>query len=266
MKCICNFFLILALICASLGYSDDIFLPNNPIHITSPIVITNSNTTLRGGNDTVLFLKNLSDCPVLIIGNPSGSPVTNVEVSNLSIDGNRIGQTKELWKSLTNGIINNNGIIVQNAKNIRIHDVSIRNCRSGGLITTFKVQRLDVRNVSSFNNEFDGIACYETIDSTFSNLILYDNRAAGISLDDYFDFNQFNNISISNNSVGIFMRNSRGNKFTDISIKKCDLNIFISHVNDNFSSGCVDNIFDRISANGRFIINTQTCTNNVFKF
>ena len=264
MKRIRNLLLTLALVCASLGYADTISFPHK-VQISSPIIITNSNTTLHG-DDTVIFLETNSNCPVILIGNASGEPITNIEVYGISIDGNRDGQTKERWKSLTNGVINNNGIIVQNAHDVRIHDVSINNCRSGGLVTTFHVDNLSVSNLSAGNNEFDGVACYETTNSTFSHLVLHDNQAAGISLDNHFNNNVFSNVTISNNMVGIFMRNSNGNRFTDVTVQHCPIKLFMSHVNTNLSSGCSDNVFERITGIGGVSVNSQTCTNNVFRF
>ena len=265
MRCICNILILFVLIYSSTISSETISFDGGSLQITSPILITNSNTTIRG-NNTSLLLKSNSNCPIIIIGNPYGRPLTNIEVCNLTLHGNRREQSTELWKILPCGIINNNGIIVQNARDIFVHDINIEGCRSGGLITTFHVSHLIVSNMSSFNNEFDGIACYETKDSIFVNLILYDNRAAGISLDDHFNSNRFRDIYIKNNEVGIFMRNSCSNMFSNINIENCHLKMFISHVDKDMKTGCTDNIFEKVVGNGKFIINEETCNNNVFKF
>jgi parallel beta-helix repeat protein len=228
-------------------------------------MITNSNTRLDGENIT-LFLKDIANCPVIIIGNSEGEPVTNIDISRFVIDGNKDKQTKEHWKYLPNGVVNNNGIIVQNASGVRIHDINMRNCKSGGLVTTLNVNYLSVSNVTSENNAFDGIACYETRNSTFDHLQLINNNAAGISLDNNFNSNTFSDVIISNNNVGIFMRNSHNNTFTNITIRDCKLDLFMSQVNRNMASGCTGNIFEEFISNRNFMINYQTCTNNVFQF
>jgi hypothetical protein len=38
-------------------------------------------------------------------------------------------------------------------------------------------RRLTVRNYTAFDNQFDGLACYQTEDSHFSHLNLHDNTA-----------------------------------------------------------------------------------------
>ena len=40
-----------------------------------------------------------------------------------------------------------------------------------------------MRNLTAFDNEFDGLACYQTRDCLFTGLYLHDNPGAGISLD-----------------------------------------------------------------------------------
>ncbi len=265
MQHIFRHLLIFALLCASVCNANDIFLSQGIHKINIPIIITNSNTRIFGNKSTI-FLESKSDCPVIIIGNPTGEPVTNIEVFNLSIDGNRVGQTREAWKRLNGDVINNNGILLQNAMNVKIHDVIIRNCRSGGLVTTHHVSGLQAFRLELFNNEFDGLACYETTNSIFSDLNIHNNLYAGISLDNDFDYNTFSNIIISSNNVGIFMRNSCNNKFNNIKVKNCNLIVFMSQVDSDYTSGCSSNMFDGLMSNGKVIINSETCTNNIFKF
>ena len=80
------------------------------------------------------------------------------------------------------------------------------------------VRRLTVRDLTAFDNEFDGLACYQTTDCLFTELYLHDNPGAGISLDLAFNHNVISNAVLSANDLGIFMRESRENQFHNISI------------------------------------------------
>jgi len=244
-----------------------IVLPDKLIEVAYPIIITNSNTKIIGGNHTILRLKNNANCPVIIIGGLRGNQITNVIISNITIDGNRTNQSTEYWIYTIRGVINNNGILVQNAKNVNISNIIIKSCKSGGLVTTLGVNGIIVDNIVSYDNEYDGIACYETSNGIFSNLKLYNNKAAGISLDNNFNSNTFNNCFISNNVTGIFMRTSSYNQFNNIVITNGKYGVFIAQVDKNTNTACINNIFDTISIKTAhdFIINDVSCTNNTVK-
>ena len=53
----------------------------------------------------------------------------------------------------------------------------------------FKTRRLTVCDLNSYDNQFDGLACFLTVDCLFTNLYLHDNPGAGISLDGNFNHN-----------------------------------------------------------------------------
>ena len=145
----------------------EVVLPPGVFKVNQPIVLRRNHQELRGaGVTTVLYLADNANCPVVILGEPANNPkhaVGNLRVSNLFVDGNRQHQQRELWRTQGEGSeIRNNGIILQNVRDSTVERVTCARCRSGGLVTTRGVRRLTVRDLTAFDNEFDGLACYQT--------------------------------------------------------------------------------------------------------
>lgn len=249
-----------------------VVLPQGTITVTRPIALKRSHQTLRGaGTATVLRLADGANCPVLIMGEPVNRPghtVSDVHVDSLFIDGNRYGQQRELWQEHGEGSeIHNNGITVQRVSDSTVENVVAARCRSGGLVTTLGVQRLVVRGLEAFDNEFDGLACYATTQSQFINLNLHDNPGAGISLDLDFNGNVVSNAVLTANDLGIFMRNSRGNQFLNVSINKSrNHGVFMAQKEAVQFTACINNSFTNIQATNcggaAFRVNDATCTDN----
>lgn len=259
-----------------------VVLPSGKIKIGQPLVLRYNDQTLRGATNqgTILYLVNDANCPVIIMGQPVNRPMQTVRhlcVRNVFIDGNRSHQQRELWREQGEGSeIRNNGITVQNISDSVIDNVTCARCRSGGLVTTLGVRRLTVENFASFDNEFDGLACYLTMDSVFTNLYLHDNPGAGISLDLSFDHNVIKKAVLASNDLGIFMRDSRKNQFEDLTIRNSrDFGVFMAQAFEQVSSGvqpqpkteCTDNSFinlvDVKFGRAAFRVNDVSCTNNV---
>ncbi|MGA9776641.1 MAG: NosD domain-containing protein [Verrucomicrobiia bacterium] len=259
----------------------EVVLPAGVFTIYQPIVLRRDHQTLRGaGKETILRLADGANCPVIIMGEPVNNPQHTIRylcVNNLFIDGNRSHQQRELWRLFGEGSqIRNNGITVQNVTDSVVEHVTCARCRSGGLVTTRGVRRLTVRDLTAFDNEFDGLACYHTEDSLFTELDLHDNPGAGISLDLAFNNNTISNALLVANDLGIFMRASRGNKFYNISIQDSrHYGVFMAHAERQTVRGwvpvprteCVHNAFTNLVASNcggaAFRVNDTTCTNNV---
>jgi polygalacturonase len=259
----------------------EVVLPPGTFEVGQPIVLRRDHQGLRGSGDTtVLRLADGANCPVIILGEPVNHPERTVEdlrISGLFIDGNRQRQQRELWRLQGEGSeIRNNGITVQNVSNSVVEHVTCARCRSGGLVTARDVRWLRVRDLTAFDNEFDGLACYHTTDSLFTKLHLHDNLGAGISLDLVFNHNVIRNAVLTANDLGIFMRASRANQFHDISIfNSHHYGVFMADVEKLTTrgrqsaprSGCVDNSFTNLVAvncgGAAFRVNDPTCTNNV---
>jgi len=259
----------------------EVVLPAGVFEVRQPIVLQRDHQTLRGsGEATVLRLADGANCPVIIMGEPVNNPqrsVRHLRLSDLFIDGNRYHQQRELWQLRgEDSIIHNNGITVQNVSDSVVEHVTCARCRSGGLITTLGVRRLTVQGLTAFDNEFDGLACYQTEDCLFTKLDLYNNLGAGISLDLAFNDNVVSNAVLTANDVGIFMRASSDNQFYDISISNSHhYGVFMAHTEALTLRGwrpvpgteCVRNAFTNLIAtdcgSAAFRVNDTTCTNNI---
>jgi hypothetical protein len=259
----------------------EVILPPGRFEIRHPIVLRRDHQTLRGsGPTTILALADGANCPVIILGEPIDHPhktVRFLRVSDLFIDGNRIHQQRELWHLSGEGSqIRNNGITVQGVSDSTIEHLTAARCRSGGLVTTLGVRRLTVRGLDAFDNQFDGLACYHTTDSLFTELFLHDNPGAGISLDLAFNHNVIRHAVLAANDLGIFMRSSRGNQFQDVSIfNSHHYGVFMAHVDQLTKQGlkaapqtaCVQNSFTNLVASNcgdaAFRVNNASCVDNV---
>lgn len=258
----------------------EVVLPPGTILVRQPIVLQRDRQTLRGGGaSTVLSLADGANCPVIIMGEPVNDPkhpVKNLCVRDLFIDGNRSHQQREIWKLEGEGSeIRNNGITVQGVTDSLVEQVTSARCRSGGLVTTRDVRRLTVRHLEAFDNEFDGLACYQTEDCLFTDLFLHNNPGAGISLDLAFNHNVISNAVLTANDLGVFMRSSYNNQFYDVTIHNSrDHGVFMAHAEMETPSGwaaapkteCKFNSFTNLIAidcgGAAFRINNDTCTNN----
>lgn len=259
----------------------EVVLPPEKISIRQPVVLRRDHQTLRGsGAATILRLADDANCPVLILGEPVNHPkntVKHLRVADLFIDGNRRNQHHELWQVRSDGSeIHNNGITVQGVSDSTVENVTCAACRSGGLVTTLGVKGLTVHGLTAFDNEFDGLACYHTTHSVFTDLYLHDNPGAGISLDLAFDHNVISNAVLNANDLGIFMRASRDNQFHNVTIHNSHhFGVFMAH-SEKFSAGavhpapeseCTQNAFTNLIAKNcggaAFRVNNSTCINNV---
>jgi parallel beta-helix repeat protein len=259
----------------------EVVLPPGNFEVCQPIVLWRDHQTLRGsGVETVLRLSDSANCPVIIMGEPVNHPkqtVKDLHVIDLFVDGNRFHQQRELWRLKGGGSqIRNNGIQVQGVSDSTVENVVCARCRSGGLVTTRGVRRLVVKNLKAFDNEFDGLACYQTEDSLFTELNLHNNPGAGISLDLAFNHNVISNAVLTGNDLGIFMRASHNNQFENISIRGSrHFGVFMAQADRQTEHGrqpapqteCTDNAFTNlitVRCGGQaFLVNNSTCTNNI---
>jgi len=258
----------------------EVLLGAGKYEISQPLMLRHDYETLRGsGSGTVLHLANGADCPVIILGPPMNElkrPAAHLRLADLFIDGNRKNQKVELWKSAGDGSeFNNNGVQIWNVTDATIDHVTCCRCRSGGLVTA-GVRRLQVNDFDSYDNQFDGLACYETEESHFDDLHLHDNLAAGISLDLAFNHNTISGAVLADNDLGVFMRSSSNNSFHGLTISKSRHHgVFMAQSAAPTAKGwrlcpgtqCIGNIFTKLLVNdcgGRgFQVNDASCINNV---
>jgi parallel beta-helix repeat protein len=257
----------------------EVHLVAGAYNIQKPIVLRRDNQSLSGiGSATILQLVDNADCPVVILGAPfiANRFPMHLRLASVFIDGNRHHQKFETWKRTSDGAyLNNNGIIAWGVKDAVIEDVTCCRCRSGGLVTAHGVRLLTVRNFSAFDNEYDGLACYQTEESLFTKLFLHDNLAAGISLDLDFNHNVLRDAQLSNNDLGIFMRDSHNNVFQALDIRHShNHGVFMAQSGDQTARGwqmlpgtqCTGNTFKGLvvsDCGGKAVlVNDGSCTNN----
>jgi hypothetical protein len=249
--------------------------------ISKPIILKRSLQTLSGsGASTLLQLADSANCPILILGEPVNCPtrtISHLRVANLAIDGNRKQQQFEIWQHSDHDVaIRNNGITVQGVTDSLIEHVVAGHCRSGGLVTAFYVRRLTVRDFTAFDSEFDGLACYRTEDSLFTDLFLHDNQAAGISLDLSVNYNIIRGAVLADNDLGIFMRDARYNLFREIQVRQSrKFGVFMAQADQETASGwqlaanteCTNNSFHELHVSqcgaAAFRVNDSSCVENL---
>lgn len=253
----------------------EVFIPAGTYICKSPIVMDKHNLVLRGeGSATVLRLDDGINAPVLVMGRTENVPqqaTKHIKVSNLMIDGNRENQTQECMGGECSDQfpLRNNGISIRRCVDCTVDSVVVHSAISGGLVTELGCRRLTIRDYTSYNNEFDGLAGYETEDSTFSGINLYGNKAAGISTDIKFNNNKFYDVTITDNkSVGIFMRDSLDNSFTNLHIRNNEQHgIFLAQVNSDPETAATGNTFTSVvianSGGAGIQANDKSCVNNM---
>lgn len=252
-----------------------ILVPAGYYECTTPVIIDRDNVQLRGdGAGTILRLADNINAPVLIIGQtitPSTTVHKNIHVSDIFIDGNRTNQAMECWGGTCDSggttVIRNNGITLRNVTDVVIENVIVARARSGGLVTEKNCRHVTVNNFTTFDNEFDGIAGYQTEDSIFSHLHIYNNAAAGISLDIEFNNNVISDAVLTGNRrLGIFMRNSKDNVLNGIQIRNSgEHGIFIAQ--DEQAKPAIGNTFTAMtvsnSVQAGLRVNDASCVNNL---
>ena len=195
----------------------EVVLSPGTYEISQPLMLRHDDETLRGsGPATILHLADEADCPVVILGPPMAKtrhPATHLHLADLLIDGNRKTRSRNCGESPATAPSS----ITMACKfgtwtGAAVEHVICCRCRSGGLVTAW-VRRLQVNDLDSYDNQFDGLACYRTEESRFDGLRLHDNLGAGLSLDLAFNSNCITNAVLVGNDLGIFMRDSRNNSF-----------------------------------------------------
>ncbi len=254
----------------------EVIIPAGKYVCATPIILDRDNVIVRGeGAATLLLVADKANIPVFVMGQTARTPTVTrryVQVKNLHIDGNRTNQTSECMGGPCSDQfpLRNNGITIRRCEDCVVDNVTVSSAISGGLVTELGCYRLMIRDYTSYDNEFDGFAGYETENSTFSGINLYNNKGAGISTDIHFDNNKFSDVTITNTrTVGIFMRDSSNNSFTNVHIRDTKQHgIFLAQVDDDVTKPAAGNTFNSIVISGSggygILISDASCVNNLF--
>lgn len=252
----------------------EIVIPEGTYICRRPIILNRNGASLVGQGRVILKLADHANCPLLILGNVETPPklIYDINVANLTFEGNRENQDMECWSGPcdSEGVANirNNGITIRGVHRAHIKNVNVFRMRSGGVVTEKGCTKLHIDGLVSKYNYFDGFAGYETEQSTFDNLDLSENLGAGISLDIKFNRNTFRQALLKNNKdVSIFMRDSNKNVFTSFEvIDSGSHGVFVSHVEHQDQTSPQDNIFEDFIISGTqkdgFHINGWNSTGN----
>lgn len=240
-----------------------------PVVLKKSIVVDRDNVTIEGEGVVEFQLADEANTPMLILGQKRADPAltrTNIHIRNLRFNGNRSQQTTELNAAIE--VLRNNGISLRRIADSSVENVVAFGCRSGGLVTELGCERLTVRNFEAYDNEFDGLACYHTTNSLFADLKLHRNQAAGISLDLSFAHNVISNaVLTSNQTVGVFIRDSRFNAFQDLRVEASKHHgIFLAQADVDPATAATDNQFIgcavKNSGGAGFRLNDTNCVRN----
>ena len=245
--------------------------------VSRAIVIDRDGVELLGlGRETILRLTDGANSSVIIIGSittPVARIVRNISVGHLSIDGNRGAQQFECCGGPcdTGGMtfIRNNGITVRGVEDVRLDNLETHNCRSGGIVLEKYCRRVTISDLESYNNEFDGLAAYETEDCVFTQLRLHTNRSAGLSVDWKFNRNLVSDSTFTRNgSQGVFMRDANENIFRNLYLRdNGEQGLFVAETREVPGSSCQRNRFERLTVTGNktqgIRVNDPSCIDNV---
>jgi len=247
--------------------------------LSRPILLNRDGVELRGrGPDTRLVLAAKADCPVVVIGRVGTPPdrlVRRVTLRRMFIDGNRAAQAFECWGGPCDGrsdaALRNNAITVRGAEDILIEDVVACRARSGGIVLEKHSRRIRLSRLEAFENEFDGVAAYETEESEFTGLRLHHNRSAGFSFDWRFDGNRIVDCEASDNgSQGIFMRDSSRNVFERVVLcNNGEQGVFMAETRTLPGTACRQNRFVEATITGNrtqgIRVNDASCKPNTLE-
>jgi hypothetical protein len=218
----------------------------------APIVIDRDGVELRGsGPATLLDLGDHVNRPVIVLGQTLEVPTVTrraIRVSDLSIDGNRAQQDHECSSgncTAPGDYLRNNGVSLRRVEDVTVERVSVTGARSGGLVVELGSRRVTVRDFTASDGAFDGIAGYETEESLFTGLHLHDNLGAGLSFDIEFNHNAITDSVIEGSGdVGVFMRDSSDNLFSDLLIRDSDNHgLFLAQVEADTTKPASGNTF-----------------------
>ncbi len=232
----------------SSSYAVEITVAEGDYEISESFRISRSRVTLLGEGAARIRLADGSNCPVIAIGTQKSyvepsDHIRDVVVRGLEIDGNRQKQSSEYddrypW-------IRNNGIDVRGVAGLVIDDVVSSNCRSGGLVISWGCSDGLVMRSRFENNEFDGLAYYDSARIFTLDCVSSRNVCAGISLDNRFVDSVFARCVLEENGdVGVFARNSDRVYFVECSVLDSgQWAFFLAH--DDEGRGIVDSAIVR---------------------
>jgi parallel beta-helix repeat protein len=155
-----------------------------------------SNVTLTGdgmGASVLKLADNFDERINGIVRTPVSETVTNVTISNLTIDGNRANNIGHQAGIITGVKANEDGEVHQN---ITISGVEVMNCTAYGVNPHEITYDLVIENCVSHGNGRDGFVADYIVDGVYRNNVSYGNDRHGFNIQ-----NSSNNILLENNTA-----------------------------------------------------------------
>ncbi|MGB1888034.1 MAG: right-handed parallel beta-helix repeat-containing protein [Akkermansiaceae bacterium] len=199
-----------------------IFIPAGRYELDGMVHINRSNVTLRGETGTLLVLGDAVKQPNILIGSDAAHPdpkkkIKHIRIANLELDGNKDRQDSEYHP--TKPWLRNNTIDIRGVDDLRVENVDCHHARSGGIVASWGCERIWIRGSSFHHNFFDGIALYTSDGIMVSDFYCYENKSAGLSLDNKLKNVTFTNGHIyKNNDCAIFARDCTAVNFRNLNI------------------------------------------------
>lgn len=179
------------------------------------LAIRRDGITLRGtGTDTVLQLRDGVQQPLLVIGDyanevPS-APIRNVLVENVHLIGNHA----EHEFMPEHPYLSNSTVVIRNGRDVGLRRLVVERCRSACLLSERDTQGLAIIDSDVSGAAWDGVSFNRSSRVTMSGNHVHDNAAAGITTEHLEDSDIRDNVFERNGSQGIYLSDSRGNRFT----------------------------------------------------
>ncbi len=248
-------------------YSPIKLLPQGETIISYPIILNSGESLFGSPFGSTLKLADGANCPVIIVGGLDEEPTfttSNVHISGITIIGNRENQSVEGWNGhpesgVKRSYIRNNGITVRRGSKVLIENVNVYGARSGSVVLEKGSSQVIVFGSKFTNSYFDGLAAYDSKNIYVSKCEIDSNDYAGISYDWDVTDSFVSDSSVSNNKrEGIFMRDSRFNRFQNLKIINNNGPAIFLAKSEIEDSAAKHNIFSKIF----FMGNTKALQNN----
>lgn len=179
--------------------------------------IRRDDVTLRGeGPSTVLRLDDGVESPVVVIGDyehevPS-RPTSNATVERLRIVGGGAagGEGHPTYRYLTNS-----AVVVRAGRGVAIRDLDVTACRSACILTERDTRGVTIEYDRVSGSVWDGISLNRTTRAHVVGNVIRGDTAAGITADHLEDSVVERNVVAGNKTHGIYLADSRRNRFAD---------------------------------------------------
>jgi parallel beta-helix repeat protein len=185
--------------------------------LTRFISIRRDGVRLEGsGPSTVLHLDEGVESPVVVVGDYEHEtpqrPTANVTIEHLRVVGGGAGgsEVHPTFRYMTNS-----AVVVRAGRGIVIRDLHVWGCRSACILTERDTRDVSIVRTVVTGSVWDGISLNRTARARLIGNVVRDNRAAGLTAEHLEDSVVERNVVIGNKTHGIYLADSRRNRFAN---------------------------------------------------